>query len=141
MNLHFKHKEDEKMFLTLHLTLIMIYADLANYAKEKHDIDIVITSTVSNNKIDKKLNRVSDAHQLHIALDWRTKGIDPFIVSDIINYINSKEEYKKYHYLSNSGVKRLAFWHTNGNGPHCHLQIHKKYGILKKKKKRLAFFH
>jgi len=126
----FKHKEDRELFLSLHIALIMIYSDMANYAKEKHNIDIVVTDTISNPEKDKKLNRVSDSHQFAIALDWRTNGIDAFIVSDIINYINSKPEYKKYRYLSNSGVYRLAYWHNNGNGSHCHLQIHKSFSLV-----------
>jgi hypothetical protein len=125
----FKHEKDKDLFLSLHLALIVIYSDMSLYAKEKHGIDIVITETITTPEQDKKLNRVSTAHQKSIALDWRTNGIDTFVVADIINYINSKEEYKKYHYLSNSGVKRLAYWHNSGHGDHCHLAIHKSFGI------------
>ena len=126
----FKHKKDKELFLSLHLALIMIYSDMANYAKVKHGIDIVITDTVSTKEDDERLKRVSDSHQLKIALDWRTFNIKNEIVLDIVGYINNKPEYKEYRYLSNSGVYRLAYWHNNGNGQHCHLAIHKSYGIV-----------
>jgi hypothetical protein len=108
----------------------MIYCDLATYAKDTHGVDLVITQTVTTKEEDDKLGRVSDAHRTHRSLDIRTKDLDTTIVSDIVNYINNKWAYKKYHYVSNNGQTRLAYYH-NGSAEHIHLAIHKRYSIKK----------
>lgn len=124
----FKYERDIKIFTTLHPVLIMIFADLYNYAKVNHNVDLVITQTVSTPEIDKKLKRVSKSHQEHRAIDVRTKDLDAFIINDLENYLNSKPEYEQYKYLSRSGVKRLAFWHI-GSGEHLHIALHSKFAI------------
>ena len=122
----FKNEKDSMLFSLLHPALIMIYCDLFLYAKEKHNVELVITETITTKEQDKALNRTSDAHQKGIAVDIRTKGIDAFIVADIIEYINGRWVYKKYHYVSGSGVNRLAYYHI-GSEEHIHLQIHQKF--------------
>jgi len=124
----FKRRKDMSLFFALHPALIMIYADLYWYSKNKHDVELVITSTVSNPIKDKLLGRVSNSHSQHRALDIRTKDLDAFVVQDICDYINYKDEYEEFRYLSSSGVYRLAFLHTT-NAPHIHLSIHSKYAI------------
>lgn len=124
----FKNKRDVKLFSTLHPILIMIFADLYNYTYEKHGVELVVTQTVSNKLIDQKLKRKSPSHSEHRAIDIRTKNLDVYILEDILNYINSKEEYKKYHYVSLSGQNRLAFFHF-GTNEHIHLAIHSRYKL------------
>jgi len=124
--IEFKNKEDRMFFTLLHPALIMIYSDLYLYAKEKHKVHLVITDTISTPERDASLGRVSTSHQKGLAIDIRTKDIDAFVVSDIVSYINSRWIYKNYHYLSKSGIKRLAYYHV-GNEEHIHLAIHKKY--------------
>lgn len=116
------------LFTTLVSPLLMIFTDLHWYAKFRHNVDLVVTSTVSTKEKDKELNRVSTSHSEdeRRAIDIRTKDLDPFVVSDIIEYINNKEEYKKYRYLSNSGQYRLAYFHVT-NAPHIHLAVHKNF--------------
>ncbi len=123
----FKHEKDMLLFTSLHPLLIMIYADLNWYARSRHFIDLTITETITTADEDKAIGRVSNSHQLGISVDIRTRDIDPFIVSDLIEYINNKPEYKRFHYLAFSGEKRLAFLHTH-RGEHIHLQIHKTFG-------------
>ena len=124
----FKHEEDKEMFTLLHPLLVMIFADMAYYAQSRHNIDLVVTDTISTLEEDKALNRVSSSHRRKIALDIRTANIDAFIVSDIIEYINKKSEYNKYKYVSLSGVRRLAYYHV-GSAEHIHLAIHSQFGI------------
>jgi len=124
----FKNKKDVKLFCSLHPILIMIYADLFWYAKERHNIDLVVTETVSTSAIDKLLKRVSKSHTQCRAIDIRTRDIDAFVLEDIISYINNKPRYKKHHYLSSSGKKRLAYFHV-GTAEHIHLAIHSKYSL------------
>jgi len=122
----FKYKRDKRMFTTLHPLLIMIYADLFWYVKSKYNIELVVTSTVSNKLTDKLLKRTSNAHSQSRALDIRCKDVDVLILNDAIEYINNKPEYEQYHYLSSSGLRRLAYIHT-GTAEHIHLSIHKRY--------------
>jgi hypothetical protein len=126
MALVFKNEKDRMLFTELHIILIMIYADLASYAKDTYGVDLVITQTVTTKEEDVKLGRVSDAHREKRAIDVRTKDLDIKIVNDLVNYINNKWAYKKYHYQSRSGMTRLAYYHT-GTAEHIHLAIHKKY--------------
>tara|TARA_R110002167_G_scaffold216993_2_gene421778 strand:- start:349 stop:744 length:396 start_codon:yes stop_codon:yes gene_type:complete len=127
---NFKQEKDMLLFTSLHPILIMIYADLNWYAKSRHFVDLTITDTISTLAEDKKLNRTSSSHRECRALDIRTEqaDLDPFIISDLVNYINSKAEYKRFHYLSGGGQKRLAYFHV-GNAPHIHLSIHSQFGI------------
>ena len=97
--MQFKHKKDMELFFKLHPILMVIMVDMYSYCYEKHGIGLTITQTISTLELDKKLNRVSPAHRLGLAADLRTKDIDKKILQDLINYINNKEEYKKYHYL------------------------------------------
>lgn len=124
----FKHDIDKMNFSSLHPILIMIFADMAYYAQSRHNIDLVVTDTVSTAEQDLMLGRISKSHQEKRALDIRTKNLDPFIVQDIIEYINSKDAYLQYHYESRSGKKRLAYYHTH-KGEHIHLAIHSVFGI------------
>jgi hypothetical protein len=124
--LKFKEEKDKMLFSMLNPILIMIYADLYLYAKEKYNVELVITDTISTLEKDKELGRVSASHREARAIDIRTKDIDAFTVNDLVNYINTRLAYKKYHYMSKSGVKRLAYYHTH-RGEHIHLAIHKKY--------------
>jgi hypothetical protein len=126
--MEFKHKKDIKLFCSLHPILIMIYSDLFWYTKEKHNVDLVITETVSSFLQDKILKRRSKSHRQCRAIDIRTKNLDVFVLEDILNYINTKEEYKKYHYLSSSGKKRLGYYHI-GSAEHIHLSIHSQYAL------------
>ena len=112
----------------VHPILIMIIADLYNYAYEKHGVRLTITQTVTDKFIDQRLKRKSPAHSEHRAVDIRTKDLDAFVLRDILNYINEKEEYKKYHYLSLGGEKRLAYFHI-GTFEHLHVALHSRYAI------------
>ena len=123
----FKHKKDKTLFFDLSPVLIMVFIDLSTYAKVKHGVDITITATISTPAEDIELKRKSGSHQIGTALDFRTRDIPRETLDDIVNYIESKEYYDKYKYKSFSGVKRLAYVHNNGNGSHCHLQVHRKY--------------
>lgn len=126
----FKHKKDMSLFFTLHPYLILIFADLNAYAYDKYGIQLTVTATASTLEEDKKLGRVSSSHRNKIALDIRTSDLpDVFIIQDLVNYINSKEEYRDYRYLSNSGVYRLAYFHNNSNGDHIHLALHSRYAL------------
>ena len=130
----FKHKKDAVLFPALHPILIMIVSDLWWYTYEKHGVELVITQTITTMEEDLKLNRVSSSHRESRAIDISVRDqnfniIDDFIIDDITHYINTREDYSEYKYLSNSGKKRLAYYHDNSNGAHIHLAIHSKFNI------------
>lgn len=124
----FKFDSDIRLFHCLHPALIMIFADLANYAQKHHGIDLVVTETVSTPEQDFLLGRTSKAHQECRAIDIRTKDIDIFVIEELLEYINNKREYLNYHYEAYSGEKRLAYYHTT-KAPHIHLSIHSVYAV------------
>lgn len=124
--MEFKNKKDRDLFFLLAPSLIMIYADLYQYAKTNYDIELVITSTISTKLEDERLGRTSNSHFEKRAIDIRTRDIDPFIVGELVEYINNKKEYEIYHYESNNGINRLAYYHV-GTEEHIHLSVHSKF--------------
>lgn len=124
--MEFKDEKDRMLFTFLNPILIMIYADMYQYARAVHGVDLIATSTISTYEEDLKLGRTSAAHREARAIDVRTKGLDAFIIDDIIRYINSKPSYEKFHYYSKSGDKRLAYFHI-GTAEHIHLAIHARF--------------
>jgi hypothetical protein len=124
----FKHDEDKEMFYMLHPALIMIFADMAYYAQAQHNVDLVVTETITTPQEDNELKRTSKSHQQGRAIDIRTRDLSAWVVQDILEYINKKPEYSRFHYLSSSGYKRLAYYHI-GNAEHIHLAIHSQYAI------------
>lgn len=130
----FKNEKDKELFFLLNPILIMIYADLNHYAKSRYGIDLVLTETVTTLIEDEKINRTSSSHRQCRAIDIRTYDIDSYIVQDLINYINNKKEYFRYHYLKFSGGKTLAYLHTNvvddiDQGEHIHMALHSQFAI------------
>lgn len=121
------------LFASLHPALIMIFADLYWYAKQKHNVDLTVTATVSTSRLDRMLKRVSKSHIEKRAIDIRTKDLSAFVVQDLCKYINTKQDYKKYHYMSKSGKRRLAYFHLgdpkNIHTQHIHLALHAQYAI------------
>lgn len=125
----FKDEKDMTLFFSLHSSLILIYADLNNYAYETHGINLVITDTISTPDEDKKIGRTSPSHREKRALDIRANDLPQEVVKELCNYINNKWAYRKYHYLSNSGVTRLAYPHGKGDNYHIHLAIHSRFAL------------
>lgn len=127
----FKNEKDMLGFAKLHPILLLIFSDLYVYALEQHGVHLTVTQTTSTLKQDKALGRVSAAHRHHIAIDIRTFDLEKEVRENLVGYINSKEDYKQYKYLSRSGAKRLAYYHNSGHGAHLHLAIHSKFAIKK----------
>ena len=127
--MQFKKEEDKELFFALHPALIWIFSDLYFYAHEKHNIELVVTSTVSSPYEDKLLKRTSTSHLNRIALDIRANNLEAKITNDLVDYINKKDEYKRFHYRSYAGASRLAYYHGRGGNAHIHLALHKRYSL------------
>jgi len=125
----FKHDRDKDMFHELHAVLQLIILDMNWYAVTNFGKSLTVTSTISTPEEDKNLGRVSKSHQHGIAVDLRARDFTEYEQRELTDYINYKSEYRKYHYLSMSGVKRLTFIHNNGNGIHWHTAIHSSFAI------------
>lgn len=123
----FKNEKDKTLFCALHPVLIMIFADAYVYMKEKYQVDLIITQTISTIEEDKRLSRKSPSHREGRAIDIRTKNLTIEQIKDLVDYINNNWRYKKYRYMSKSGVERLAYYHDSGHGSHLHLAIHSKF--------------
>lgn len=126
----FKKEEDKELLYACHPILLGILFDLNLYAYLNHGITLEVTATVTSKSEDSRLNRSSNAHNLRRAVDIRTKNIKPSIVNDLIDYINNKPEFKRFHYASHTGRKRLAYYHGRKNiDEHIHLAIHARYSL------------
>jgi len=82
---------------------------------------ITLTETLSTPERDKALNRVSPAHSQGRAVDIRTSDMSKQKIVMLMQVFT--EKYKHLGYVSQSGVRRLMYFHNNGNGPHIHLAI------------------
>jgi hypothetical protein len=125
----FKHKKDERLFYSVHFALQLIIIDMNYFANTRFGKSLIITDTISTIEDDKRLGRVSASHVEKRAVDVSVRNLDEHEILQIHNYINSKPEYKKYHYLRSSGSKILAYRHNNSNGDHFHVALHSKFAI------------
>ena len=126
----FKNEKDKELIWGLHPMLVLIFLDMAQFAKKEHGIDLVITATSSTLDDDIKLGRKSSAHREKRALDIRSKNINVWITKSIVDFINNKEEYRDYRYTSFSGIKRLAYVHTMpGQAEHIHLALSSEFAL------------
>jgi len=127
----FKYERDMKLFCALHPALIMIFGDLARYAMEKHSYSVTVTQTITTEIQDNAVNRTSNSHRTCRAIDIRSKDMPFNVRNSLLDYINSKPEWQKYHYERRSGGKILAFHHV-GTAEHIHLAIHARYAVKTK---------
>lgn len=128
--INFKNKQDLENMTLIHPIVWMIFGDMAAYAQLHHNVDLTVTASKSTVEIDEELGRTSPSHREGRAIDIRSKDIDVWKLQDILRYINNKKEYKKYHYMSSSGIMRLAYLHV-GTAAHIHLSIHSQFKVKK----------
>jgi hypothetical protein len=127
--MNFKHEKDKMLFHDVHFVLQLIILDMNWYAVTNFGKTLTVTATISTPAQDKKLKRVSKSHQNAIAVDLRARDLTESEQTELTDYINYKPDYRKYHYLSMSGVKRLAFIHDSGAGLHFHTALHSSFAI------------
>ena len=122
----FKNSKDKNLFFCLHPVVIMVAAEMARYAQDVFEEDLIITQTVTTKEIDESLNRVSSSHRTCRAIDFSVKNLTDVQINELVNHINNVPSFLKYHYMSYYGERRLAFYH-NGTAPHIHTAIHSRY--------------
>jgi hypothetical protein len=123
----FKHDKDVRLFSALHPILIMIFADAVYNFKEKFNKDLIVTDTVSTLEEDNKLKRRSPAHRQRRAIDVSVRNLDEAEINWLTWYLNNKDEYQRFKYMSTSGEFRLAYRHGEGDNDHIHIAIHARY--------------
>ena len=121
----FKHKKDHKRFMYLHPLILSVLFDMQYWCNERN-IPFKITSTVSSEKEDEKLKRVSSSHRTGRAFDMSVQGWDKKRINEFRTVFNNKYN----HIAAISGYTNqptLIVYHNSGHGDHFHVQIHSKY--------------
>ena len=125
----FKHTKDVRLFSALHPILIMIFADAYWTFKNKFNKDLIVTDTISTLEEDNKLKRKSPAHRQRRAIDVSIRNLDETEIDWLVWYLNNKDEFLDYRYMSTSGEFRLAYRHGKGDNDHIHIAIHSRFAL------------
>lgn len=85
----------------------------------------VVTDLLSEASEDKKLNRISTAHQEGRAADIRTRDWPEEFVKKFLTFIEAAHGHHGA-ISKKDGKRRVAVYHNNGNGIHFHIQISRR---------------
>ena len=121
MKILFKNDQTEQGFSKLHPILIDLLNAINLWAIQYDKKPIVITDTLSNPELDKKLGRVSPSHSEGRAADIRTVDMSKDKLVALMQ--NFTEKFLHLGYKTQKGERRLMYYHNNGNGPHIHIAI------------------
>jgi hypothetical protein len=119
--IEFKSDEIKSGFDKLHPLVKDIVKSVGEWSMAYDKKPITLTETLSTPERDKKLKRLSPAHSQGRAVDIRTIGMSKQKLILLMQTFSDK--FKHLGYLSQSGQRRLMYYHDNGNGPHIHLAI------------------
>lgn len=119
----FKYKKDFNRFLGLNPLALVLLADM-NYWCKLNNMPFRITSTVSTEKEDENLNRVSTTHREGRAFDISVKGWTEKQTERFIYHFENK--FALHAAKNKEGENRLIVRHV-GTADHLHIQIHKSY--------------
>lgn len=116
----FKHTKSISRSLSLHpITAALLFYSFI-WAKQR-ELPFIITDTVSTEKEDKELNRVSNSHISGRSFDLSLKNWTHDDQTDF--FIDFTDKFGHLGALTTSGERRLIKIHNNGNGYHLHFQI------------------
>lgn len=122
----FKTDTVKDRFYLLHPMAVKIAMEMDQYAQEKYNIELTITSSVTTPQEDKELNRVSDTHRTRRAWDIRTKDLPDSLIAELCSVFRKK--YGKLGAVSN-GQANLIVYRPHGTGPHLHCQLNRKHSL------------
>ena len=122
----FKTPEVQNRFSDLCAMAQTIATEMDVYAKEKYNVGLTITATVSTAEEDKELNRVSDTHRTRRAFDIRTGDLPSELVDELCAVFSKK--YGRYGAV-NTAIPQLIIHKPHGSGPHLHVQLSRKYAL------------
>jgi hypothetical protein len=127
-----KYKNDEvkRRAEMLNATLISILIEMVHFC-EQRGMDFVVTETMTTEREDKKLNRVSSSHREGRAIDIRTKDWDENFISDFISYFIIRHGEKGAIQASTSKPK-LIVDKSKTDQPHLHIQLNRKYAVTRR---------
>ena len=101
--------------------------DMQHWCNEK-ELPFKITSTVSTQKEDEKLNRKSSSHRTGRAFDMSVQGWNKYQINEFRTVFNNK--YSHVAAVSSfTGKETLIVHHNSGHGEHFHIQIHSKFSL------------
>lgn len=118
----FKHDYDKILLYQCHPLLITIVYDLAQFCRQ-YNYTPTITSTLSDPKIDKKLNRLSSTHRDGRAFDLRVNDMDMRLRKSIKEVFSAK--YAKVAAINRYSEPRLIV----DKGNHLHWQLNRSYAL------------
>jgi hypothetical protein len=124
----FKTSEIKDRSLFIHPLTMMIMAEMIHWAQIR-GIPVSITETLTTEEEDSKLKRVSSSHREGRAFDISTRGW----TEDQIKLF-TEDFSKKYASLAatgSSGNPALIVRHDTGRGDHFHVQINRKWALIK----------
>lgn len=119
--MQFKDDYAKEGFSKIHPLVIDLVKLVENWSVSYDKKSITVTESLSTPERDKKLERVSPAHSQGRAVDIRTSDMSKQKLVLLMQVFT--EKYKHLGYLSQTGQRRLMYYHNNGNGPHIHLAI------------------
>lgn len=124
MKLIFSNELAESRFSKLVPRAQELAVEMALWAKENFNIDLVFTETFTYIGEDRKLGRISDSHRTGRAFDIRTRGLPETFIAQFCAHFR-----KKYPGLGaiKDGCHNLIVYRPHGSGPHLHIQIKRQF--------------
>ncbi len=123
----FKNELVEERSKLMHPEVIKIMYEMITWVFHVHEINPVITETVTTREEDKFLGRKSSTHNEGRAFDMRTRDWTKAQITQFREYFN-----KLYGHLGALTTKNepiLIVHHDAGHGPHFHVQFNRDFTV------------
>jgi len=124
----FKTSEIKDRSLFIHPLAMMIMAEMIHWAHVR-GIPVSITETLTTEEEDSKLKRVSTSHREGRAFDISTRGWTEDQIKLFMEDFSKK--YASLAAIGSSGNPALIVRHDTGRGDHFHVQINRKWALIK----------
>lgn len=125
--IYFKSKKVADRSKFMHEFAYTLMEIMVDWAVDK-GVNPVITETVTTEKEDRALSRVSVTHRQGRAFDIRSSGWGKGLIKDFIDTFNKL--YGQYGAISSVDNKpRLIIHHDSGSGMHFHVQLARSYAV------------
>lgn len=108
--------------------LLMIFAGLVCYCKERNYPAPVITSIGRTKLEEAQAGAQSDSHLTLRAFDISSRPYTLAQIEDICHHMN--KEYEQFAAMNVQGQKKLAVYHkVEGGAWHIHFQVHRRFAL------------
>lgn len=117
----FKTPKVQERFVQMTKTAQDLATEMADWALQKWNVELVFVETWTTAAEDQKLNRVSDTHRTGRAFDIRTKNLKDDFKSAFLEHFRLLYN-DKLGAVTPSGPS-LIVDKPHGSGPHWHVQV------------------